>query len=125
MEPEDVRRLFGRYRDAWSARDVEAIMAAVAPDVVLDRVTAGERLEGADALRTHLEEVFARWPAVALTEHALHLGPDVAVSEWTVTVTSEDGRRLAWDGVDVVTLRDGLVVRDAAYSGAHAPRPVG
>jgi uncharacterized protein (TIGR02246 family) len=123
VPPDEVRPLFERYRDAWAARDVDAIMAAVAPDVVLDRVTAGERIEGADALRAHLEEVFARWPDLALTEHALRVGGDFAVSEWTVTVTGDDGRRLAWDGVDVVTVRDGLVVRDAAYSGANAPRP--
>jgi ketosteroid isomerase-like protein len=125
MEAEDVRAQYERYRDAWSGRDVEAIMAAVAPDVVLDRVTAGERIEGADAVRAYVEAAFARWPDLALTEHALHVARDVAVSEWTVAVTDGDGRRLAWEGVDVVTFRDGLVVRDAAYSGAHAPRVVG
>jgi len=35
-----------RYRDAFFARDVEAILALVTPDFVFENVTAGERIEG-------------------------------------------------------------------------------
>jgi ketosteroid isomerase-like protein len=121
---EDVARLFERYRDAWFGRDLATIMAAVAPDVVLHQVTSGERVEGADALREYVARAFERWPELRFTEHRLHTGDDFAVSEWTVTATQEDGRRVEWDGVDVVSFREGLVVRDAAYSSGRAPRSV-
>ena len=39
-----------RYRDAFFARDVDAIIALVTPDFVFENVTGGERIEGATRL---------------------------------------------------------------------------
>ena len=51
-----------RYRDAFFARDVEAILALVTPDFVFENVTAGERVEGIDAVRRHIADIHSRWP---------------------------------------------------------------
>jgi ketosteroid isomerase-like protein len=114
-----------RYRDAFFARDVEAIMALVTPDFVFENVTGGERVEGADAARRHIAGLHARWPDMTFEERegGLTAGAGLAVAEWTARATHPDsGRRIEWDGVDVIQVRGGRVCRNAVYSSAHAAR---
>lgn len=51
MESGSALKLGIHYRDAFFARDVEAIMALVTPDFVFENVTGGDRIEGAHAAR--------------------------------------------------------------------------
>jgi ketosteroid isomerase-like protein len=122
MTADDVRRLVERYRDGWIDRDVDAIMSVVSDDVLVDNVLTGERIEGADALRAYVAATGDRLPDLALVERALYIAGDTGVSEWTARATAPDGRRIEWDGVDVMNCSDGRIVRDAAYSSGHAPR---
>jgi ketosteroid isomerase-like protein len=121
----DVPRLLDEYRAAWLAHDIDGVVALVGDDVVYENLTSGVRVEGADAFRAHVVETHKRWPDFTFDEHAFYVAGETGVSEWTVRVTAPDGRRLEWDGVDIVTCRDGRVVRNAVYSTAHAPRPLG
>jgi ketosteroid isomerase-like protein len=118
----DVLRLVDRYRAGWFGHDVDAIMAVVSDDVVFHNVTSGERVEGAAAFRTHVAAIHERWPDLRFVEHALHLAADAGVAEWTARATAPDGRRLEWDGIDVINCRDGLIVRNAVYSSGATPR---
>ena len=122
MSQDDVRSLVDRYRAGWFGHDVDAIMAVVTDDVVFDNVTTGERVEGAEAFRAHVAGIHERWPDLAFEEHALYLADDTGVAEWTARGTARDGRRLEWDGLDVINCRDGLICRNAVYSSGHAPR---
>ena len=118
----DVRRLLDEYRAAWLAHDIERVVALVGDDVVYENLTTGVHAEGRDAFRAHVVETHEHWPGFTFDEHAFYVAGDTGVSEWTARVTAPDGRRLEWDGVDIVTCRDGRVVRNAVYSTAHAPR---
>jgi hypothetical protein len=41
-------------------------------------------------------------------------------------VANDDVQRLAlWDGIDVISCRDGLISRNAVYSSGHAARVLG
>jgi steroid delta-isomerase-like uncharacterized protein len=114
-----------RYRDAFFARDVEAILALVTPDFVFENVTGGERIEGIDAARRHIAALHARWPDMTFDERegGLAAGAGLAVAEWTARATHpESGRRIEWDGVDLIQVRDGRICRNAVYSSAHAAR---
>ena len=114
-----------RYRDAFFARDVEAILALVTPDFVFENVTGGERIEGVDAARRHIAALHARWPDMTFEERegGLAAGAGLAVAEWTARATHPDsGRRIEWDGVDLIQVRDGRIWRNAVYSSAHAAR---
>ena len=122
MTTADIRQLLDEYRAAWLAHDIDGIVALVAADVVYENLTTGVRVEGAAAFRTHVVETHERWPDFTFDEHAFHVAVDTGVSEWTARATAPDGRRLEWDGVDIVTCRDGRVVRNAVYSTVHAPR---
>ena len=52
------RELIERYNDAWNAHDVDAIVSMHAPDFVFHNYSAGERAEGADAVREHIAQIF-------------------------------------------------------------------
>ena len=122
MGASDVLSLVERYRAGWFGHDVDAIMATVTDDVVFHNVTAGERVDGASAFRDHVAAIHHGWPDLAFTEHALYLADDTGVAEWTARATAPDGRRLEWDGLDVINCRDGLICRNAVYSSAHTAR---
>jgi ketosteroid isomerase-like protein len=92
-DPDSPLGLCIRYRDAFFARDVDALMALVTPDFVFENATGGERIEGVDAARRHIA--------------ATH--PDT-------------GRAIEWDGIDLIQVRDGRICRNAVYSSAHAAR---
>ncbi len=113
------------YRDAFFARDVDAILALVAPDFVFENVTGGERIEGSDAARRHIAALHDRWPDLTFEERegGITGGSDHAVAEWTARATHPDtGHRIEWDGIDLIQIRDGRIARNAVYSSAHAAR---
>jgi len=115
------------YNAAWNAHDVEAIGALHAPDMVFENHTAGERAEGAEALE-HIGRIFAAWPDIAFTTRRLYVREDLVVQEWTATATHvtelrrgdlvapPSGRRVEWNGMDVIPFEDGLVKRKDVYS---------
>ena len=121
MNSTEVTELIGRYNDAWNRQDLDTIHALHHSEIVFDNHTAGERAEGAGAVREHIGRIFANNPDMRFTTRSLHAGEDFAVCEWTLNVT-KDERSLEWDGVDVFPLRDGLIVRKDVYSVSHRPR---
>ena len=115
------------YNAAWNAHDVEAIGALHAPDMVFENHTAGERAEGPEALE-HIGRIFAAWPDIAFSTQRLYVREDLVVQEWTASATHvtelrrgdivapPSGRRIEWDGMDVIPFEDGLVKRKDVYS---------
>jgi ketosteroid isomerase-like protein len=118
MNPGEVADLIGRYNDAWNRQDLDAIHALHHPEIVFDNHTAGERAEGADAVREHIGRIFAGNPGMTFRTRSMHAGQDFAVCEWTLNV-EKDGKKLEWDGVDVFPIRDGLIARKDVYSASH------
>jgi uncharacterized protein (TIGR02246 family) len=110
----NVRELIERYNAAWNAQDLDAVHALHHPDVVFDNHTAGERAEGADAVREHIGAIFRNHPTLRFTTRSLFIGDDFAVCEWTATAAGKE-----WDGVDVFPIRDGLIARKDVYSASH------
>ena len=92
--------------------------------IVFHNHTAGERVDGAAAVRDHIAAIFARWPTLRFTRRALRVGDDFAVSEWTARATHpDDGRELEWDGIDVFPIAaDGRIARKDIYSTSGTPR---
>jgi ketosteroid isomerase-like protein len=125
MSSTDVKRLVDSYRAGWFSHDVGAIMALVTADIVFHNLTTGERVEGAEAFQELVSGIHERWPDLRFDEHAVYLSADTGVAEWTAMATASDGRRVEWDGIDVINCRDGLISRNAVYSSGHAPRELG
>lgn len=116
-----------RYNAAWNDHDLDAIMAMHAPDMVFANHTAGESAQGAE-VRDHIGAIFATWPDIAFAERRLYVREGLVVQEWTATATHTNemrrgdlvaeatGRRITWDGLDVIPYENGLVKRKDVYS---------
>ena len=117
----------GRYNEAWNAHDLEAIIAMHAADMVFANHTAGESAEG-PAVREHIGAIFDSWPDIAFATRRLYVREGLVVQEWTATATHSQtmrrgdivaepsGRRVEWDGLDVIPFEGGLVKRKDVYS---------
>src|SRR5262249_47566449 len=119
----DTRDLIARHDAAWNDQDVSALATVYAEDVVFQNHTAGgEPGSGRDAALSPIAGIFGRWPALRFSGRRLYVPLDVCVSEWTATATTADGRRVEWDGVDVMPIHDGAIARKDVYSTSHIAR---
>jgi steroid delta-isomerase-like uncharacterized protein len=124
---DSLREAIDRYNVAWNEHDLDAIMAMHAPDMVFDNHTAGESAQG-EAVRDHIGSIFATWPDIAFTTRRLYVREGLVVQEWTAVATHTEtmrrgdlvaeptGKRVEWDGLDVIPFEDGLVKRKDVYS---------
>lgn len=115
--------LIERHDAAWNAHDLDAVVALYTDDVVFHNHTAGEEaVEGRDDVRAHIRGIFDRWPDLRFSPRRVYVSDECCTSEWTARATAPDGRRLEWDGVDVMPIRDGAIARKDVYSTSHIPR---
>jgi steroid delta-isomerase-like uncharacterized protein len=115
--PEALEGLIARYNDAWNRQDVDAIASMHTDDIVFHNHTAGERVEGAEAVRDHIAGIFRGWPGMRFTGRSLYLRDALVVQEWTATGThAETGRTATWDGMDILPTRGGRFARKDVYS---------
>ncbi len=122
-----LREAIARYNAAWNAHDLDAILAMHAADMVFDNHTAGESASGAE-VRAHIGSIFATWPDIEFTTRRLYVREGLVVQEWTASAThaqtmrrgdlsaAPTGKRVEWDGLDVIPFEDGLVKRKDVYS---------
>jgi steroid delta-isomerase-like uncharacterized protein len=123
----DLNDAIAAYNDAWNAHDVERIGTMHAPDMVFENHTAGERAEGAEALE-HIARIFDSWPDIEFRPRRLYVREDLVVQEWTATAThvkplsrgeivaQPSGKRIEWNGMDVIPFENGKVKRKDVYS---------
>jgi ketosteroid isomerase-like protein len=101
-----------RFQKAFDAQDVDAVMAAMTADCVFEDTSPpdGSRHVGAGAVRAAWSALFAASPGGAFeTEETIGAGDRVVV-RWRYTWGDGHVR-----GVDVFTVRDGLVAEKRAY----------
>ncbi len=122
-----LEETIARYNEAWNAHDLDAIISMHAPDMVFENHTAGERAEG-EAAREHIARIFETWPDIAFATRRLYVRDGLVVQEWTATAThasemrrgdlvaAPTGKKISWDGLDVIPFERGLVKRKDVYS---------
>ncbi len=125
--PAALERLVDRYNLAWNRHDLDAILAEHAPGMVFENHTAGERAEG-DQVGPHIAAIFATWPDITFSTRRLYVREGLIVQEWTATAThaatmrrgdlvaEPTGRKIRWDGVDVIPVSGGRILRKDVYS---------
>jgi steroid delta-isomerase-like uncharacterized protein len=125
--PQALEETIARYNDAWNAHDLDAIASMHAPDMVFHNHTAGESASG-EEVREHIGAIFETWPDIAFSTRRLYVCEGLVVQEWTATaihartmrrgdlVAEPTGKRVEWDGLDVIPFEDGLVKRKDVYS---------
>jgi steroid delta-isomerase-like uncharacterized protein len=126
-DPASLERASARYDAAWNEHDVDAIVAQHAPDFVFENHTAGELAEG-DAAREHIARIFETWPDITFSTRRLYVREGLVVQEWTAEATHVNtmrrgdlvaeptGKRIRWDGLDVIPVENGLLKRKDVYS---------
>ena len=119
----DAESLVRRHDEARNSQDVGALAELYTEDVVFQNHTAGEEpVEGREAVLAHIAAIFERWPDMRFTSRRLYLADGFCTSEWTARATTPDGRRIEWDGVDVMPIRNGAIARKDVYSTSHIAR---
>lgn len=120
MDSDDLKRLLIEHTDAWNNHDVDRLMGLFADDCVFEASTGpafdGRRFEGRAQIRAAFVEVLdsmpdAKWGG---SRHFV-ISDDYGVSEWRLTGTLHDGKRIDVLGCDFITVRDGTIVRKNSF----------
>jgi uncharacterized protein (TIGR02246 family) len=92
MQPEDIHQHFA---EAVNAGDVDALVALFEPDAIVIEQT-GERTEGTDQIRAHLEQLVALRPVMKIEASRVYRKGDLALlsSRWTAAATTPDGTQV-------------------------------
>jgi len=105
--------------DAFNAHDLDAIMEFFADDCSLDLPRGpqpwGQRFTGKAAVREGLAARFKGLPDVHYSDARHWLSGNMGVSEWLLTGTAADGRRVRTRGCDHWEFRNGKVIRKDSY----------
>jgi len=112
---DEAAALFERRRRAWLAGDVDAYLALWADDMTFQSPAHAEPLDrAAFAALVRQSLAFAR-PCSFDFRHVAVDGP-IVLAEWRIAVERRDGGRIiAWDGMSVAEVRDGLIRRWREY----------
>jgi steroid delta-isomerase-like uncharacterized protein len=122
-----LQETIAAYNDAWNDHDVDRIGSMHAPDMVFENHTAGERAEGDEALK-HIARIFEAWPDIKFETRSLYVRENLVVQEWTASAThvkplsrgdivvEPSGKRIEWEGMDIIPFEHGKVRRKDVYS---------
>lgn len=116
----DLRDLLAAHTDAWNRHDIDGLMSLFTEDCVFEASGGdeafGTRYEGVDAVRAAFAAVLESMPDAVWGDgrHYL-LDSGYGVSEWTLTGTLSDGRRIEVNGCDFLTLRNGSIAVKNSY----------
>jgi steroid delta-isomerase-like uncharacterized protein len=124
----DLVDVIARYNDAWNRHEVDAILALHTDDSVFENHTSGGKAVGKTEIRAIVEAVFATFPDLRFDGRRLYVREDLVVQEWTATATHDKpitragttypptGKKISWNGMDVIPFRGGLVARKDVYA---------
>jgi glyoxylase-like metal-dependent hydrolase (beta-lactamase superfamily II)/ketosteroid isomerase-like protein len=121
----DARSVATTYFAALARRDVDAAAACWAPDGV-DILIGQSTAEGPDGVRAFFSELFAAVPDFTFEVETVVAEGDHAAVRWHATGTfsgesafqgiAPTGQRITQTGLDLLRVRDGLIVHNDAFS---------
>ena len=111
---DEIQDLAVRYGAAWAAHDLDAIMALHTEDTVFHLHGDVEPAVGSAATREAFAAAMGQRPDIRFERKRVHLGSGHFVSEYEMSAT-QAGREIVCDGVDVFSVREGLVARKDTY----------
>jgi steroid delta-isomerase-like uncharacterized protein len=122
-----------QYFDALARRDVEAMAALWAPDGE-EHIASQVDTVGPNGVRAYFTELFAAFPDFALTVETTVAEDDKVAVHWKATANmtgplwglEPTGAHVDVEGIDLLRVRDGLIVRnDAVPDGMAIARQIG
>jgi taurine dehydrogenase small subunit len=120
LDTESTLAALTEHTDAWNRHDLDAVMDLFAEDCVFESSggdeVCGHRYTGHEEVRSAFGQVLESMPDARWGEGRHHvLGPGHGVSEWTLTGTLADGRRIESNGCDFLTFTDAGITRKNSY----------
>jgi ketosteroid isomerase-like protein len=105
--------------DAFNAHDLDAIMSFFTEDCSFDMPRGpepwGKRFVGKPEVREGLASRFRGLPDVHYSADRHFVSGDRGASEWLLTGTTPDGRRIRVQGCDLWEFQGGKVIRKDSY----------
>ena len=105
--------------EAFNANDIDAVMSFFAEDAIFDHAVGpevhGVRFEGAEAIRVVFAGLFEKVVTVHWDTLDCAIQGNKAYCEYSRKATHKDGTREEFLSVDILTFRDGLIVRKDTY----------
>jgi SnoaL-like domain len=90
-----IKRLWVRHSIAEDRRDIDGLIATLAPGCVYEIVVTGQRWEGHDGARRFYQELFAAFPDNTFALSEIVVGPQGVFEAATLTGTNQG----PWAGV--------------------------
>jgi steroid delta-isomerase-like uncharacterized protein len=122
-----LEKVIAAYGKAWNDHDVEGILALHTEDSVFENHTSGGKAVGREAIRGILQGVFATFPDIRFDARRTYVRDGVVTQEWTAsgtlavpftkgtTTVQPTGRKVSWNGVDVIPFDGNRVARKDVY----------
>jgi ketosteroid isomerase-like protein len=110
------------YAKAWNSADVSAILALHTNDSVFQLHDGTPPAIGIDAVGSALRRFFEQWSDAHFARRSVFFGKENWAVEWTLTArlrgvggSGSAGLSVSFEGVDIVTVRDGRVSAKHVY----------
>ena len=104
---------------AFNHHDLDAVMSFFADDCVLEMPRGpdpwGRRFVGKAEARKGLASRFEGLPDVHYSDDEHWVLGDQAVSQWTLTGTTKEGKKIRVRGCDLLQFRNGKIIRKESY----------
>lgn len=114
-----IAELYYRFGQAWAAKDVDALMLMTHEDIVFCASVGpepGRTWSGRTGARQGFETMLAHDDAAAVRIVEFHDGGQWAAATWEMELEPCGSRRPdRVCGVDIIMIRDGLLIRKDAY----------
>lgn len=107
-----------RFNDALNARDLDGMMALMAPDVVFENTFPppdGARFEGQAAVRAFWEQFFQGSTEATIEPEELFTAGNRCIMRWVYRWVDAAGTPGHVRGVDLYTIAGGLIAAKLSY----------
>ena len=115
MTDEEIHEMF----EAFNRHDTDAVMTFFHDDIVFETASGSEsygtRFEGKQAVRRRFEDTWGSMPDVHWLGGNHYVSGDVIATEATFIATLANGKRIHVDQLDLLTIKDGRIVRKQAF----------
>lgn len=99
-----------RYVAALNALDSEAFLTCFSMNCVVRDPYGMSIYSGGDELRQYMQTLTQTWKSFALTPGVTYYaGHDRVAFTWAVLATARNGRPAAFEGITVLTVKQGLI----------------
>ncbi|MBD1838761.1 nuclear transport factor 2 family protein [Coleofasciculus sp. FACHB-501] len=121
MNPEDIRIAIAQARDAWIARDGEALAALFTPNGEI--IVPGQRWQGQERIRQEVAHFAQQYSDVRIEIQQVIVDGDRAVVEWYYEDTENStGRCNKANDVIVINFQAGRISRWREYFDTETPK---